>query len=98
MVLERTTFGFQRSYKEGFGFKYQNTLFVLKLSKALLHTQTEVSLHKLRMVCIHLKGVIRRKFMFDEGIGNKFGSYMSNEHLFKTTSYNNCKEYKVRIE
>jgi hypothetical protein len=23
--------------------------------------------------------------MFDEGIGNKFGSYMSNEHLKKKT-------------
>jgi len=61
MVLKRTTFGFQRSYKEGSGFKYQNTLFVLKLSKALLHTQTEVLLHKLRMVCIHLKRGYKKK-------------------------------------
>ena len=32
--------------------------------------------------------------MFDEGIENEFGSYMSNEHLFKTISYNNCKGEK----
>jgi hypothetical protein len=39
--------------------------------------------------------------MFDEGIGNKFGSYVSNEHFLKTISYNNCKgekSTKVRTE
>jgi hypothetical protein len=61
MVLRRTFFGFQRSYKEGFGFKYQNIVFVLKLSRALLHTQTEALLHQLRMVCIHLKRGYKKK-------------------------------------
>jgi hypothetical protein len=81
MVLSRTTFGFQRSYNEGLGFKYQNIVFNLKLSKLCY-------IHRLRYHCMNQNGLYtfktgyKKRFIFDEGI-EKFESYMENEHSLK---------------
>jgi len=64
--------------------KYQNTVFVLKLYKALLHTQTKVSLHKSRMVCIHLKGVIRRSLCLMKELETNLGFICQMNIFLKT--------------